>query len=57
MSLYERLIEDFEELPKIRNREGIDFVEFLKQKNHKRLEEMMDETIFENKDALEELAK
>lgn len=57
MSLAERLIKDFEELPETQKREVIDFVEFLKQKNQKRLEEMMDEVIFENKDALEELAK
>lgn len=57
MSLAERLIKDFEELPETQKREVMDFVEFLKQKNQKRLEEMMDEVIFENKDALEELAK
>lgn len=57
MSLAERLIKDFEELPEIHKREVIDFVEFLKQKNQKRLENMMDEVILENKDALEELAK
>lgn len=57
MSLAERLIKDFEELPENHKREVIDFVEFLKQKNQKRLENMMDEVIFENKDALEELAK
>jgi len=57
MGLAERLIKDFEELPETQKREVIDFVEFLKQKNQKRLEEMMDEVIFENKNALEELAK
>jgi len=57
MSLAERLIKDFEELPETQKREVVDFVEFLKQKNQKKLEDMMDEVIFENKDALEELAK
>lgn len=57
MSLAEKLIKDFEELPETQKREVIDFVEFLKIKNQKRLENMMDEVIHENKDALEELAK
>lgn len=57
MSLAEKLIKDFEELSENEKREVIDFVEFLKLKNQKRLENMMDEVIFENKEALEELAK
>jgi hypothetical protein len=57
VSLAEKLIKDFEELPEIQKREVIDFVEFLKIKNQKRLEKMMDEVIFENKEALDELAK
>lgn len=57
MSLAEKLIRDFEELPEIQKREVIDFVEFLKIKNQRRLEKMMDEVIFENKEALDELAK
>lgn len=57
MSLAEKLIKDFEELPENQKKEVIDFVEFLKLKNQKRLENMMDEVILENKEALEELAK
>ena len=57
MSLAEKLIKDFEELPETQKREVIDFVEFLKIKNQKRLENMMDEVIFENREALDELAK
>lgn len=57
MSLAEKLIKDFEELPETQKREVIDFVEFLKIKNQKRLENMMDEVILENQEALEELAK
>ncbi|WP_017413799.1 DUF2281 domain-containing protein [Clostridium tunisiense] len=57
MSLAEKLIRDFEDLPEIQKREVIDFVEFLKIKNQRRLEKMMDEVIFENKEALDELAK
>jgi len=57
MSLSERLIKNFEELPETQKREVIDFVEFLKQRNQTKLEKIMDEVIFENKDGLEELAK
>jgi Asp-tRNA(Asn)/Glu-tRNA(Gln) amidotransferase B subunit len=57
VSLTEKLIKDFEELPETQKREVVDFVEFLKIKNQKKLENMMDEVIFENKEALEELAK
>jgi uncharacterized protein YfbU (UPF0304 family) len=57
MSLAEKLIKDFEELPETQKREVIDFIEFLKIKNQKRLENMMDEVILENEEALEELAK
>lgn len=57
MSLAEKLLKDFEELPEIQKKEVVDFVEFLKLKNQKRLENMMDEVIYENKQALEELAK
>jgi uncharacterized protein YfbU (UPF0304 family) len=57
MSLAEKLIKDFEELPETQKREVIDFVEFLKIKNQKRLENMMDEVILENQESLEELAK
>lgn len=45
MSLAEKLIKDFEELPENQKKEVIDFVEFLKLKNKKRLENMMDEVI------------
>jgi uncharacterized protein YfbU (UPF0304 family) len=57
MSLAEKLIKDFEELPEIQKREVIDFVEFLKIKNQKKLENMMDEVIIDNQEALRELAK
>jgi uncharacterized protein YfbU (UPF0304 family) len=57
MSLAEKLIKDFEELPETQKREVIDFVEFLKIKNQNKLENMMDEVILKNQKALEELAK
>ena len=37
--------------------EVIDSVEFLKQRNEKMIENRMDEVIFENEEALKELAK
>lgn len=57
VSLAEKLIKEFEELPEIQKIEVIDFVEFLKIKNQKNLESLMDDIIFENTEALEELAK
>jgi len=57
VSLAIKLIKDFENLPESQKREVIDFVEFLKNKNQKRLERLMGEVIFENKKALAELIK
>lgn len=57
MSLAIKLIKDFENLPESQKREVMDFVEFLKNKNQKRLQRLMDEVIFENKKALTELIK
>lgn len=57
MSLEEQLIKDFLSLPDDRKQEVIDFVEFLKTRNHGKLENMMDDIINENKEALKELAK
>ena len=37
--------------------EVIDFVDFLKQKNEKAIENLMDEVIFENEEELKELTK
>ena len=57
MSLEEKLIKDFETLPEDKKMEVIDFVDFLKNKNQKKLEDMMDLIIVENKVALKELSK
>jgi hypothetical protein len=57
MSLEEKLMHDFLTLPEDKKLEVIDFVEFLKTKNEKSLENMMDDIINENREALEELAK
>lgn len=57
MSLAEKLVKEFETLPEIQKREVIDFVEFLKQKNQREMEKLMDMVIDENVEALKELSK
>lgn len=57
MSLAEKFIREFEALPEDRKREVIDFIEFLKAKESKRLEGMMERIIDDNLEALKELAR
>ena len=57
MSLAEKVLKDFEQLPDDKQIEVIDFIEFLKNKEQKKLENLMNMVIQENKEALEELAK
>lgn len=57
MTLAEKLIKEFEQLTEEKKREVIDFVEFIKAKEQKEIENLMDATIAENRKALEELAK
>lgn len=57
MSLAEKLVIDFNELPEDKKIEVIDFVEFLKKKQEVSLEQLMDNVIKDNKIAFEELAK
>lgn len=57
MSLEEKLLQDFLELPEDKKLEVIDFVEFLRSKTNNKLEDLMDNIIHENREALEELAK
>lgn len=57
MTLLEKLIKDFEQLTDERKKEVIDFVEFIKSKEQKEIENLMDIVINENKEALKELAK
>ena len=57
MSLAEQLIKDFETLPEDKKIEVIDFVDFLRTKNQKKLENVMDLIIVENNEALKELSK
>lgn len=57
MTLAEKLLQEFQELPEDKQRQTIDFVEFLRAKEQKDLENMMDDIITENKEAFLELAK
>ncbi|WP_281886526.1 hypothetical protein [Paenibacillus sp. YYML68] len=57
MSLEEKLLRDFLALPEEKKQEVIDFVEFLKIKNERKLDLMMDDIILQNREALEELSK
>jgi hypothetical protein len=57
MSLEEKLIREFQNLPEDKKREVVNFVEFLKYKEQGSIESLMDKIIDDNKDALEELAK
>jgi len=57
MNLAEKLIRDFESLPEDKKLEVIDFVDFLKNKDQIKLENMMDLIIAENNEALIELSK
>lgn len=57
MTLAEKLIKDFEQLTLEKQKEVIDFVEFIKAKEQREIENLMDVIIDENKEALKELAK
>lgn len=57
MTLAEKLLQEFQELPEDKKQQVIDFVEFLKSKQQQELEAMMDDIIDTNKEALMELAK
>lgn len=57
MTLAEKLIKAFEQLTEEKKKEVIDFVEFVKAKEQKEVENLMDAVIAENKEALKELAK
>ncbi|MDQ0170518.1 DUF2281 domain-containing protein [Paenibacillus tundrae] len=57
MSIEEKLIQDFLTLPDDKKIEVIDFVEFLKNRNNKQMDSLMDDIITENIEALRELSK
>ena len=56
MTLKEKLIEEFEQLSEEKKLEDIDFIEFIKTKEQKNIENLMDTIIAENNGALKELA-
>ncbi|EIW18701.1 MULTISPECIES: DUF2281 domain-containing protein [Pelosinus] len=57
MTLAEKLLQEFQKLPANKQRQTIDFVEFLCNKEQKKLEDMMDTVITDNKEAFLELSK
>lgn len=57
MRLVEILVQESEKLPDEKKKEVIDFVEFLKQKDRKDKQALMDSIIDENLQSLKELAK
>jgi hypothetical protein len=57
MSLAEKLLKEFEQLPDDKKREVIDFVEFLKTRTRSEVENLMDIIIDENSEALKELGQ
>ncbi|SDF33662.1 DUF2281 domain-containing protein [Sporomusa acidovorans] len=57
MTLAEKLLQDFLELPEDKKQRVVDFVQFLKNKQQKEFEVMMDDIIETNKEALLKLDK
>jgi uncharacterized protein YfbU (UPF0304 family) len=57
MSLAERFLKDFEELPEDKKKEVIDFIEFLKMRDKNELGKLMDSIIDENREAFKELGQ
>ena len=57
MTLSEKLLQEFQQLPEDKQRQTIDFVEFLRNKEQRDLEDMLDTVIVDNKEAFLELAK
>lgn len=57
MTLIEKLLRDFNELPEDKQRQVVDFVEFLRTRADKGIESIMDTIIAENYNALKELGK
>tara|TARA_Y100001933_G_C18904419_1_gene523910 strand:+ start:527 stop:700 length:174 start_codon:yes stop_codon:yes gene_type:complete len=57
MTLSEKLIKEFEDLTPVHQSEVVDFIEFLRLKESNNIENLMDQVINDNLEALEELAK
>lgn len=56
MTLAEKLLREFQELPEDKQ-QVVDFVEFMRNKQRKEIEAIMDDIIADNKEAFVELAK
>ena len=57
MSIPERILQEARELPEQQQRQLLDFALFLKMREERELDSMMDDNISENLPAFEELAK
>ena len=57
MGLPEKVLADFEKLSDARKNEVVDFIEYLRNKEERELELLMDQGIIDNIEALRELAK
>lgn len=57
MSMSESLIKDFQELSEEKQREVIDFVEYLKNKDKSNMEKVINEVLAQNAETFKELAK
>lgn len=57
MSLAEKFLDEFKGLDELQKQEVIDFVEYLKKKNETHIEDMMDDIIADNREALEALGR
>jgi cytochrome c1 len=57
MTLAEKLMMEFEQLTEEKQKQVIDFIEFIKVKEQREIENFMDAIIAENNEALKELAK
>lgn len=57
MSLAERIFEDVKDLPEDKQVEIIEYIEFIKYREKKYKEKLMDSFIDDNLEALKELAK
>ena len=56
MNLAEKLLVEFEQLTEEKQKEVINFIEFIKIREQREIENLMDAVITENKEALEDLA-
>jgi len=57
MTLAEKLIGEFEQLTEEKQKEVIDFIEVIKLKEQREIQNLMDNVIAENDEAFKELSK